>query len=75
MSSPEDIDAGYISMLAEALTDKRGNKKAVRIFFDYMSHHYGISEDACRKYLDQAAEKAGLEVSGRSDEMANLRLK
>jgi hypothetical protein len=35
-------DPGYISMLADALTEECKHKKAVRVFFDYIHHYYFV---------------------------------
>lgn len=65
-------DHSYISMLAGALTEECKRKKAIRIFFDYIHNYYFVPEEACRKYLEAAAAKAGMEIRGRNEEMAVL---
>ena len=65
-------DLGYVSMLADALTEECKDKKAVRVFFDYIHNYYFVPEEACRKYLEAGASKAGMEIRGRNEEMAEL---
>jgi hypothetical protein len=65
-------ETGYVSMLAEALIEESKDKRAVRVFFDYIEHYYYVPQDACRKYLVAAASKANREIRGRNDEMADL---
>ena len=67
-----DEDNACISALAEVLIEKCKGKKAMRVFFDYVDHYYDISQDSCRKHLEAAAERAGMEIRGRNDEMADL---
>jgi len=67
-----DRENATVSALAEALIEESKNKRAVRVFFDYIEHYYYISQDSCRKHLDAAAARAGMEVRGRNYEMADL---